>query len=401
MNVCFLCREYPPAPRVGGIGWATRDQACTLATLGHRVHVVAPAWDGPATVDDDDGVVVHRIEASRMQIPGVARVTGQTLDRLGWSRAAATTVSRIHRGEGLDVVEAPEFAAEGLLSTLRRRPPVVVRLHTPLALVRRFNGTPPRFDCRLTMALERAAVARADALTAPSRAIVSACLEAGYRGAGNASIIPYGIDVDLFRPRTGAANGHAPLVLFVGRLEARKGVGDLIAALPTIAQRMPEARFAFVGADTMTAPGGGSWREYMRARVGSARLDERVRFEGVVRRDELPRWYRSADVVVAPSPFENLAVVFLEAAACGRPVVGCSTGAFPELVTDGVHGRAVPANDPPRLADAVVGLLEDPSAAELMGTRARERILERFSLQKIASRSADMYAEVAAARRQQ
>jgi glycosyltransferase involved in cell wall biosynthesis len=385
---------------MGGIASATRDQARGLVRLGHRVHVVAPAWNGPRT-SPEEGVVVHRVRAGRWQVPGVARYAGQTLDRLGWSWAAARAVGRIHRDEGLDAVEAPEFAAEGFVATRRGAPLVVVRLHTPLALVRRLNGTPLSPDCRRTVRLERAAVARAAAVTAPSRAMAMACVEAGYgRRAATARIIPYGIDTTLFRP-----DGlHAaeildwrggPIVLFTGRLEARKGVGDLAEALPAIGARVPEARFAFVGADTATGPGGRSWRSVILARAREARMEARVRFAGFVPREEMPSWYRAASVVVAPSPFENLALVFLEALACGRPLVGCAGGAFPEIVTDGKEGRVVPPRDPAALAEAVVGVLEDLPGAAAMGAAARRRVVEACALERIAAQTAELYAEVA------
>lgn len=399
MNLCFVCREYPPAPRTGGIGSGTRDQARALARLGHRVHVVAPAWDAPG-VFDDGGVAVHRVAAPRWQLPGIARFAGQTLDRLAWSRTAAREVSRIHRAGRLDLVEAPEFAAEGLVAARRGSPPLVVRLHTPLALVRRLNGSGLSRDCRLTVRLEHAALARAAAVTAPSRAIAAACAESGYPRAATARIIPYGIDTALFRPPGEEGNGNVaegpPLVLFAGRLEARKGVGDLARALPSIAARVPEARFAFVGADTPTAPGGLSWRECLRAEAQAAGLESRVELPGFVPREELAPWYRAARVVVAPSPFENLALVFLEALASGRPLVGCAAGAFPEVVTDRVEGRAVPPCDPQALADAVVELLEDPATAQEMGRRARRRAEDVFAWDKVAAESAELYAEVAA-----
>jgi glycogen(starch) synthase len=394
VRLCFICREYPPAPQTGGIGWATRDLARGLARLGHRVHVVAPAWEGTGTVDDE-GVLVHRVRAPRWQIPGVARYAGQTLDRLAWTLAAARAVGRLHRSEGLDVVEAPEFAAEGFAVTRRTFPPVVIRLHTPLALVRRLNGTPLTPDCRRTVRLERSALDRAAAVTAPSRAIAQATAGAGYGvRAAQATIIPSGIDTELFHPNGGREDGP-PLILFAGRLEARKGLGDLARALPKVAANVPAARFAFVGADTPTGPGGGWWRDHLLAAARSAGIEHRLNLTGPLPREELAAWYRRASVVVAPSPFENMAMVFLEALASGRPVVGCAAGAFPEVVTDRVEGRAVPPGDPAALADAVVELLDDPALAAAMGGRARHRAVADFSLERAATRSEELYAEVA------
>ncbi|WP_181813329.1 glycosyltransferase family 4 protein [Gaiella occulta] len=385
---------------MGGIASATRDQARSLARRGHRVHVLAPAWEAAGSFDDE-GVLVHRLRSPGWQLPGASRLIGQSLDRLGWSRAAARAVSRLHRLERLDLVEAPEFAAEGLLAARRAAPPVVVRLHTPLALVRRLNGTPLRRDCRLTVHWERAALQAAAAVSAPSAAIAHACAEAGYGPAAAAArIIPYGVDTSLFCPDGGvaacAATAAGPLVLFPGRLEARKGVGDFASALPAIAAQVPEARFAFVGADTQTAPGGGSWQQQLIAHARAAGIEGRVQFAGFLPREQLPSWYRAASTVVAPSPFENLALVFLEALACGRPLVGCSSGAFPEAVSDGSEGRTVAPCSPQALAGAVVDLLRDPAAAAAMGRRGRQLALRRFSLERVAALTEEFYGEVIA-----
>lgn len=393
MNIGFICREYPPAPRVGGIGWATRDQARALARLGHRVHVVAAAADGAET-SSDGGVLVHRIPSG-----GGGLSSSQTAGRLAWSRAAARAVARLDRQEGLDVVEAPEFGAEAYSATARARLPVVVRLHTPLGLVRRLNGTPPSRDCERTIRLERVSLQRAAAVTAPSRAIVGACVEAGYGPlSSGTTVIPFGVDTRRFTPAAGNGGRERPLVLFVGRLEARKGVGTLSRALPAIAARIPEARFALVGADTPTAPEGRSWQEHVWASALETGIADRLELPGPVPRDRLPTWYRQAAIVVAPSPFEAFGLVYVEAMACGRPVVGCSGGAFPEIVTDGREGIAVPARDHDALADAVVGLLEDPDRRAAMGRRARRRAEQRFDLQALAARTAELFAEVARTR---
>lgn len=396
MNVCFVCREYPPAPRTGGIGSATHDQAHALARLGHRVHVVAPAWAEPGTCADR-GVVVHRVPVSGRQPPVLGRVFGQTLDRLTWSRAAARAVRRLRAAEGLDVVEVPEFAAEGFAATRHLSLPVVVRLHTPLGLVRRLNGTPLDRDSRATIRLERIALGRAAAVSAPSRAIAAACAEAGYgRRAAGATVIPWGTDTTVFCPGPSRrSRATAPVVLFVGRLEARKGVSLLLEAAVDVAARVPDVRLVFVGADTLSAPGGRSWQDWLRSVASFAGLGAAVSFAGFVPREELPAWYRDAAVVVVPSPFEAFGLVYLEAMACGRPVVGSAAGAFPEIASDGREAVLVPPGDARAIAKAVIDLLEDLDRAEAIGSRARGRAVERFSVERIARATAGFYQRVA------
>lgn len=196
-----------------------------------------------------------------------------------------------------------------------------------------------------------------------------------------------GGDPERFSPalRTRAREGidsATRVVLFPGRPTLVKGSVVLAQALPDILRRVPTAEFVFTG---------GNADDFLRLVHLPADLRSRVRFLGYVPFDDLPLVYARADLVVAPTYYENFPIRILEALSSGVPVIASSVGGIPEAVQDGTTGRLVPPGDPSRLADAVVGLLAADEERARMGAAGRRLIIERFSWQRAADETFDLY----------
>ena len=171
-------------------------------------------------------------------------------------------------------------------------------------------------------------------------------------------VIFNGIDTDRFCPgtaepalrRTLGLPADAPLLLFVGRLQPWKGVTTALHAL------------ALLPATHLAIAGDGEERTRLEALAATLGLTARTHFLGAVERGELPRYYRTADLLVATShASETFGIGLVEAQACGLPVVASRFGGFPEVVAEGHTGLLVPPRDPTALADAVRTLLADPA----------------------------------------
>jgi len=211
-----------------------------------------------------------------------------------------------------------------------------------------------------------------------------------------------GADVERFRPDLPtddirAAHGldGAPLIVCVSRLVKRKGQDRLIDALPSIRARVPGARLLIVG--------GGPEEDRLRSRAAS--LGDAVVFVGQVPEDDLPRYYAVGDVFAMPCrtrlgglEVEGWGNVFIEAAACGRPVVVGDSGGARESLVDGETGILVDGKRTEAVADAVAGLLEDPARAAAMGAAGRERVLRDHTWPEIAGRLAEWLTEAAETR---
>jgi D-inositol-3-phosphate glycosyltransferase len=280
--------------------------------------------------------------------------------------------------------------------------PVVQTMHT-LAAAKDAAGGPAEPGVR--RAGERHVVAAAAALVC-STADEAATLVRDY-GAEPARVhvVPPGVDTALFAPGDGlgrAADRRAAglpergrVVLFVGRLQAHKGPDLLLEAVAAAVADRPDLRgdltVAVLGGPS--GPGGGQAAadlDALAARLGIAGL---VLRRGPVPRDELPRWYRAADVVAVPSRHESFGLVALEAQACGTPVLAARVGGLPAAVADGVSGVLVEGRDPRRWAGDLVRLLDDPGERARLGAGAR-RHAERHSWRATAAATAAVYERV-------
>jgi phosphatidylinositol alpha-1,6-mannosyltransferase len=216
-------------------------------------------------------------------------------------------------------------------------------------------------------------------------------LEPALDGRARFAQLSPGVDVERFTPdadgsavRQRYALGAAPVVVCVSRLVARKGQDVLVAGWPRVLARHPDARLLLVG----DGPAERSLRQSV-ARLG---LERSVVLAGGVSADELPSYYAAGDVFAMPCrtrraglDVEGLGMVFLEAAACGRPVVAGTSGGAPEAVRDGVTGHVVEPRSADAVAAAIVGLLDDPAKARAMGAAGRAWAERRWSWTTIAA----------------
>jgi glycosyltransferase involved in cell wall biosynthesis len=401
MNICLISEEFPPETGWGGIGTYSYVLALGLTELGHRVHVISRSW-GEDSCRDLGGVRLHRLSVPepswRRGTYTVNTYFYATREILYWNYRVSQLVRRIHADEKLDVVESPEFHAQGLWTTLgQRRVPVVVKLHTPAWLCRRLNGvscgTSSRWDTLLSEHLEYRLARRARMVTSPSRRLADEVARKWRLDARAIRVVPNPVDVDLFCP------GEAPpgdrTILYVGRIERRKGVETLIRAMPEVCRSFPGAELRLVGADDPSGPGGSSMVDYLRQRLRELGVAEyAVRFVGRVERAALPDVYRSAAVCVIPSHFENFPYTCLEAMASGCAVVASGVGGIPEIITHEVDGLLVPPGSPEILAAAVNRLLGNPSLTDRLRRQAPATVRSRFSRAVVAEQTAGVYRTV-------
>jgi phosphatidylinositol alpha-1,6-mannosyltransferase len=214
------------------------------------------------------------------------------------------------------------------------------------------------------------------------------------------SVLYPGADVEVFRPdlatddlRDGHGLGARPLVVCVSRLVARKGQDVLIGGMGRIRRTVPDATLVIVG--------GGPDEQRLRGLAADA-PDGSVVFTGQVSEADLPRYYALGDVFAMPCrtrlagmEVEGWGNVFIEAAACAKPVVVGDSGGAREALVDGETGILVDGRDAEQVADAVSGLLADPGRARAMGEAGRARVLRAHTWPSIA-RTLELWLQEAA-----
>ena len=209
------------------------------------------------------------------------------------------------------------------------------------------------------------------------------------------AVIPLGVDLDDFRPRSQAQARAAlgfdedeRLLLAVGRIEPLKGFDILIRALAEMTER-ERVTLVVIGGDERAAA------EFARLRAiaGEVGVDGRVRFLGAVPHERIADYYDAADVVVVPSFYESFGLVALEAMASGVPVVASRVGGLTSTVADGRTGYLVPWRCPEPFAEKIDLLLANGALRESLGAAGR-RSMERYAWGKIAAALLELYSEV-------
>jgi phosphatidylinositol alpha-1,6-mannosyltransferase len=200
-----------------------------------------------------------------------------------------------------------------------------------------------------------------------------------------------GIDTTHFAPIDDVSDLRSELefdgkrvIVSVGRLVHRKGQDTLVEAMPSILTRIPDAHLLFVGV--------GPHLEYIHKRAIQLGVLDHISFVGRVQYAELPRFIALGEVFAMPSrsrlaglEVEGLGIVYLEASACGLPVVGGISGGAPDALLEGETGFAVDGLDSDAVADAVVKVLSDPERARTMGARGRQWIVQEWEWSRWSS----------------
>ena len=192
-----------------------------------------------------------------------------------------------------------------------------------------------------------------------------------------------GIDVEHFTPQDSTALRKElglekkKVLVCVGRLVHRKGQDRLIESMPEIIAKVPDAHLLIVGQ--------GPYLGHLKKLVADNHLHGYVTFIGRIHYGELPRYICAGDLFVMPSrsrfgglEVEGLGIVYLEASACGLPVIAGSSGGAPDAVVEGVTGVVVDGTNTRQIAQAAISLLSDPAKAAAMGGAGRTWIIENW-----------------------
>lgn len=359
----------------GGVNRHVTNLAQHFIRRGHEVRVIAPSSTYMRSQPD----YLHIIGHSSIGLPASGSVANISLSyNLG---------SRVK-------------------SYLEREPFDIVHIHEPFMPLVSFQFV--RFSQSTTVATFHAARDTGSRMYAYSKFIIAPWLHnihgriahsraalklIGKYHAGRYRIIPSGIDYAFFAsevPPMPDLMDDKRNILFVGRQEPRKGLPYLIEAFAKLQKEMPKTRLIVVG------PDGGLRQSAIR--YISQNNVENVVFTDYVPYEDLPRYYRSADVFCAPNTgHESLGLIILEAMAAGLPIVATNIQGFRDVLTEGVHGALVPPKNSDALAEALKRMLLDAAMREEMG-KAAARDSRNYSWEEMSGRVLQMYEDTAVAR---
>ena len=372
----------PGSPDAGGQNVHVSELSRALAAAGHEVTVLTRRDDPglPELVPLHPGVVVRHVDA------GPARPIPKD-DLVPHLPALADGLERAWRAEPPDVVHA-HFWMSGLAATAAlgdQDIPFVQTFHALGSVKRRHqrgaDTSPPG-----RVGAERALARRADRVLATCDDELFELIRMG-ADRRRVSVVPCGVDARAFSPDGPIAERSGrPRVVSVGRLVRRKGVDEVVAAMA----RVPEAELVVAGG----AGEGDPDLARLQDLAVRCHVADRVRFLGPVARAEVPALLRSADAVVCAPWYEPFGIVALEAMACGRAVVATAVGGMQDTVVHGVTGLHVPPRRADVLGAALRGLVGNPTWPYAFGVAGRDRVLARYTWERVAAATERVYHDV-------
>ncbi|HEY1298053.1 MAG TPA: glycosyltransferase family 4 protein [Chloroflexota bacterium] len=358
----------------GGVTEHVSHLAEQFLAREHEVHIIAPSSDDETEPVASTDLPVHRI-GRVVSIPANGSVARITLSLRSYLQA-----KRLLQAEQFDLIHLHEPMMPALpLTVLRHSGSTNVGTfhafrNTPLAY---FYGKPilQPFFRKLHGHI---------AVSSAAQEFVGEYFPADYR------VIPNGIDFPRFNTRYAGLeelSDGRPTVLFVGRLEKRKGLRYLLRAWPMVLERHPEARLVVVGR-------GRPLEGYKRFAARQGWSPDDVLFAGYVSGEDLPRYYQACDVFCAPNTGqESFGIVLLEAMAGGAPIVASDIPGYRDVVTHGEEGLLVERQNPGALADSLCRMLGNPELRARM-RRAGQIKARNFDWPRIATQVLEYYEEI-------
>ncbi len=360
---------------LGGVTDHINSLAGEFRSSGHVVRIVAPC-SAPQGVDDPDFIPMGR----PVPVP-----SGGSVARVSFSIWLRWRIKAMLEREDFDIVHLHEpmagFVTLNVLSLAKSMPGTFIGTFHTYRGTRLYNIggvklAQPYFD-RLDGRI---------AVSPPAHQFISRHFPAPYE------IIPNGINVDEFadaRPLPELNDGKINL-LFVGRLEKRKGLRYLLSAYSKLKWDWPNLRLIVVG------PGKPDDESY---RIIAERGLQDVLLVGSVSAEMKARYYKSADIYCSPATGrESFGIVLLEAMAAGKPVVASDIEGYSSVLTDGHDGILVPPKNDERLADAIEALLKNPARRAELAANGR-RTVEGFRWERVAGRVMEYYGSFVETRR--
>jgi glycosyltransferase involved in cell wall biosynthesis/GT2 family glycosyltransferase len=397
LRLCLLSNTYPPE-KFGGIARLTHLMAQGLFERGHTVHVITRGEREQVTYYD--GAYVHQIPNSLTRYERY-RHQLNLYGTLNYSHNVYDKVRQLILNDGIQIADSPLWQYEGLVTMQSGLLPVVIRLVTGLRQVTDIHSKHVN-EFAIMGDLEQTFIEKADYLLPNTRATLNA-IQKVYdiqSAESRCEIVPYGIipaPDDQVRPFNPDLEHHPLTVLFVGRLEKRKGIMDLFEAIPQVLKQHPDVQFIIAGADNSEHDGfrmqsGMDYPTYFSNHFKDYLSN--VKFMGMVSDEVLQNLYQSCDLFVAPSLYESFGLIYLEAMNFAKPVIGCNAGGIPEVIDHGETGIVVEPHAPKELAEAIISLLNSPDKLLEMGLAGRAQILDRFSYLRMAKDFEKIYRQV-------
>lgn len=377
-HILVISSVYPTTPD-GNHGAFIREAVLQMRSLGIRFTIFAPAYEGSQTHNLDD-IEVYRFRYFFKRFENLVRDGAPTklqkqplyiLVALSYILLGAWQLFWLCKKQKPDLIHVNWPFPHGLMAYPANKLlgiPMLFSFHgAELLLAKKFS---------FVGAILRWQTPMAKSVTANS-SFTQALIQKLY--SGNVSVIPYGLTIEPKAPCMRNPEENTKL-LFVGRLDERKGLRYLLEALPLVLSKYP-VRLRIVGK--------GILENEIKQQCQELKLEKVIDFLGFVSKEELANEYASCNIFVLPAivdskgDTEGLGIVMIEALAHEKPVIASAVGGIVDVIQSGVTGLLVNEKDPKALSQSIIELIADPVRAKELGQRGLKDIQERFGWSRL------------------
>ncbi|MFZ4516174.1 MAG: glycosyltransferase family 4 protein [Acidimicrobiia bacterium] len=400
---------YRGNPHCGGQGVYTRYVARELAELGHEITVFSgqpwPELDDPQQLIKVPGLDLYPRDnpfrtpwpwefRNRIDLGEYAIMAGAGFPE-PWAFSQRMRRILHTRRSDFDVIHDNQCLGSGLLGVMDDGFPLLATLHHPITVDRDIDlahtrGRWKRFTLQRWynfLHMQMRVARQIPKLVTVSNNSREDITEQMGIASERMSIVPVGVDEDVFRPLPHVARVPGRLMTTASADVPMKGLVPLLEAVAKVRAERPEVTLVIIGRprDRSTVP----------ALIEQLGLTQAVQWVSGVEQSRIVELYAECEVAVVPSLYEGFSLPAIEAMACGVPVVTTTGGAIPEVVgPDGVAARTVTPGDPEALAAALLETLSDAETRARLGVAGRERVLGNFTWRRCAEGIVDAYREL-------
>jgi glycosyltransferase involved in cell wall biosynthesis len=378
MHILFLTNEYPKlnAP-YGGVGIFIQTTARWLVEMGIQVTVLGINNSNVSEDIWDQGVRIYRVPNSRVR-------------GLIWYFNCVKInrkIREIHIQKGIDVIEGAELSFAFINKIISIK--YVIRLHGGHHF---FAESENRRIFWWKGYQERRSFKKADFIIGVSKYVMdhtSKYLDYDSKKQGiifnPANLIKF-YEADYSKIIRGR-------IFFAGTICEKKGIRQLIQAMPLIIKEIPYASLVIAGRDWKFPDSGNSFTDFLKQNIDE-NLKSSITFLGSIANDEIPKYIEESEVCCYPSHMEAMPLAWIEAMSMGKSIVGSLTGPGPEIILNGFNGLLCDPLNPDDIAEKIIFMLRNEELAKSMGFNARNFALENFSIEKIGRNNLEFYKSI-------
>ncbi len=376
MKIAFLTPEYPHS-RIGdsgGIGTSIMNLSKGLIRQGHQILLLVYGQDEDAKFEHD-GIIVYKIK--NIKFKGLSRYLSQ--------KKIEKLINTLVQQKQIDILEAPDW---GNTSFIKAKCPIVIRLHGSDTYFCHLDNRPVKWNNHFH---EKRTLQNADAIISVSN-YTAELTNTLFHLKKEFTVIPNGIDIDKFTIPQNSAKQN--IILYFGTLIRKKGLLELPLIFNRVTEKNKDARLILIGRDSSDVISGNTSTWQMMQSLFSETALKNVSYLGSVPYSEIKNHIEQATLCVFPTFAEALPVSWLEAMSMKKPLIASNIGWAKEIIDDSKDGFLVHPKNHKEFANKIIEILDSEALQNTIGNSARKKIEEKFTIDIVASQSADFYKKI-------